>query len=113
MNAWHALDFDTRKSYELGYLRDQFEAAIAKFNGSFPLSPSVSGESSDNEEVEGLGVTEWRAIQRWNRCRRDFRKRPEENTLENSKHTFPFLKLPVEIRHIVYRLHIKRESPVI
>lgn len=76
---------------------------------SVPLSPSVSGESSDDEYPR----TERRAIQRWNRYRRDYRKRPAEDIMASPKPSFPFLKLPIEIRRMVYLLIIKRESHVL
>ncbi|KAI4125373.1 MAG: hypothetical protein LQ338_004296 [Usnochroma carphineum] len=117
MNAWHSLTLDERKFYERGKRQECYEAAIAEFNANIPLSPSVSGESSSDSDVEADyedgGVRDRQAIQRWNRYRRDYRREPATNTPSGSSTSFPFLRLPFDIRRMVYTLVVNRSGPVI
>ena len=95
---------------------DPLKAGNAKINmkrrwpdsNSLPLSRSISGESFDDDYEH----TRRRAIQRWNRSRRDYRNWPAEDTMASPKPSFPFLQLPFEIRRMVYLLIVKRENLV-
>ncbi|KAL8951473.1 MAG: hypothetical protein Q9222_002550 [Ikaeria aurantiellina] len=114
-NAWNELTLDQRKTYERGQYQEDYEAAIADFNAQIPLSPSVSGSSDDDDgcDVEDGSVTDRRAIQRWNRYRRDWSKEVPGKSALGSRVSFPFLRLPVEIRRIVYAVLVKRSGCII
>lgn len=113
MNSWQALTFDERKDLERGLRQDRYRTAITKFNANIPLSPSVSGESSsDSEPGEGT-VKDRRAIQRWNRYRRDYRGKAGRYAGPSPMPCFPFLRLPFDIRRMVYVLLVKRTRRVV
>lgn len=66
------------KYYARGEFQEDFEVAIAKFNASVPLSPSVPEEDSersdddvDDDEIMTVSLEERQSIQQWNRYRRD------------------------------------------
>ncbi|KAI4204339.1 MAG: hypothetical protein LQ346_001611 [Caloplaca aetnensis] len=111
MNAWHALTLDEREVYDRR--ADCYKAAIATFNAQIPLSPSVSGESSSDSEAEPGGVKDRRAIQRWNQYRKDYGRSSSNSAASCAEATFPFLRLPFDIRRAVYVLMVKRLRPVI
>lgn len=111
MNAWHALTLDERDFYDRRV--DRYKAATATFNARIPLSPSVSGESSSDSEGEPGGVKDRRAVQRWNRYRKDYRRSIPSPAASGSGAPFPFLRLPFDIRRMVYALMVKRPRHVI
>ena len=92
MNAWHALTLDERKDYERGLRQDRYQLAINEFNANIPLSPSVSGESSSDSDPDEGGVTDRRAIQRWNRYRRDYHGKAARDAPRS--HVAPWLLSP-------------------
>ena len=113
MNAWHALTFDERKFWGRGVRQDRYQAAIADFNANIPLSPSVSGDSSNEFDPRDGGVIDRRAIQRWNRYRKDYRGKNPKFSGYIQRTPFPFLRLPFDIRRMVYVLFVKRANPVV
>ena len=113
MNAWHALTFDERNSWARGLRQHRYQAAIVKLNANIILSPSVSGESSSGGEARDLGIIDRRAIQRWNRYRKDYRWITGKDSEHIKTTPFPFLGLPFDIRRMVYILIVKRANPVI
>lgn len=119
MNAWHSLDYDTRKFYDRGEHQDDFEAEIAKFISNVPLSPSVPEEDSDrsddyfsDDELMTISQEERRAIQQWNRYRRDYKRREANDAAPSLGQPFPFRKLPFDVRRMFYVLLVKQIGPV-
>lgn len=73
----------------------------------------MSGQSSEDDEVEDGGVTDRRAIQQWNRYRTDYRKRTSNDVEPEISTPFSFLQLPFDVRRIIYDLLIKRLRSVV
>lgn len=113
MNAWHALTYDQRRSYNYGPRENRYKAAMADFNANIPLSPSVSGESSNDSDPDEVSVADRRAIQKWNRYSRDYHKKASDDDLPGLSAKFPFLRLPFKIRRMVYALIVSRHQSVI
>ena len=105
--------YDERRYYERGQRQDHYQSALEEFNANIPLSPSISGESSGDDEVAEGGVTDWRAIQRWNRYRRHYCAKSTTINDKASAASFQFLNLPFDIRRLIYVLLVKRTRPVI
>ncbi|KAL8711722.1 MAG: hypothetical protein Q9220_003893 [cf. Caloplaca sp. 1 TL-2023] len=115
-DAWDELTLDQRKIYERGQNQESYEAALEEYNAQIPLAPSVSRLSDDDEDeydVEDGNYAYRRAIQRWNRYRQDHHKEPLEKSAQGSEGVFPFLRLPFDIRRMVYAVLFKRSRPII
>ncbi|KAI4114843.1 MAG: hypothetical protein LQ345_004453 [Seirophora villosa] len=108
--AWNSLTLDERQAFDRGEREDRYKLAMADFNANIPLSPSVSGASSSDSETEDEG--DRRAIQKWNRYRRDHRSKKSRDAVPASTVPFPFLRLPFDIRRMVYALIVSRPHPV-
>ncbi|KAL8833093.1 MAG: hypothetical protein Q9170_004502 [Blastenia crenularia] len=115
MDLWYGLTLEQRQHYMRGQRKARYELEMAEFNANIPLSPSVSGSSDDESdyEIEDGSVTDKRAIQRWNRYRRDYRKQGPVDDVPSSQEPFPFFRLPFDVRRMVYTLLVKRSRPVI
>ena len=113
MHAWYALTFEEQSSYGREQRQEDYQRKLAQFNANMPLSPSVSGDPSDDSDYEEGGINDRRAMQQWNRYRRDYKPKGPRAIASNTKASFPFQRLPFDIRRSVYELLTKQHGPVV
>ena len=79
--------------------------AVASFNANYPLWPSFDLDDDDSRNPRAV-------IQRWNRYRRDYGHESATNKFPVPVTPFPLLKLPIEIRRLIYTFIIERRWPL-
>ena len=112
-NAWHSLTLDERKTYWHEKRQEDFEEAIAKFNDKIPLSPTIPGKRARDSDGDIGSPAYKRALQRWNRYRKDYRPISSDQTASEMTTAFPFLRLLPEVRRMVYALIVNKTHPVL